>query len=128
MIYIAYNFTKKIPRRMIDRKWESNSHDSSVIRQKGECQNGGNKKAKRAKFSKKNKHFYPLIRKRVCAYQRVRNVRFSENLACFAFLLPPFWDSPFCLITDELEMYKVSLCASWFFVRMTHFLFKYFWP
>ena len=29
------------------------------------------------------------------------NVPFSENLACFTFLLPPFSDSPFCLITDE---------------------------
>ena len=27
---------------------------------------------------------------------------FSENLACFIFLLPSFWDSPFCLITHEL--------------------------
>ena len=27
---------------------------------------------------------------------------FTENMACFVFLLPPFWDSPFCLITDEL--------------------------
>ena len=31
---------------------------------------------------------------------RIRNVRFSENLACFVFLKHPFWDSPFCLITD----------------------------
>ena len=31
----------------------------------------------------------------------VRNVRFSENLACFVLLKHPFWDSPFCLITDE---------------------------
>ena len=29
---------------------------------------------------------YPLIRTRTCAYQGVRNVRFSENLACFVFL------------------------------------------
>ena len=41
---------------------------SSVIRQKGESQNGGNARA----------------------YQEVRNVRFSKNLACFGFLLPPF--------------------------------------
>ena len=27
---------------------------------------------------------------------------FSENLTCFVFLLPPFWDPPFCLITGEL--------------------------
>ena len=35
------------------------------------------------------------------AYQEVRNVDFSENLACFVFWKPPFWDSPFCIITDE---------------------------
>ena len=38
---------------------------------------------------------------RTCAYQVVRNVRFSENLVCFVFLKHPFWDSPLCLITDE---------------------------
>ena len=38
---------------------------------------------------------------RTCAYQGVRIVHFSENLACFVFLKHPFWDSPFCLITDE---------------------------
>ena len=38
----------------------------SVIRQKGESQNGFFKKTKHAKFAKTNK-----------------NVRFSENLACF---------------------------------------------
>ena len=37
-----------------------------------------------------------------CVYQGVRNVPFSENLACFAFLLPPFWDSPFCLTNDDM--------------------------
>ena len=45
---------------------------------------------------------YPLISTRTCAYQRVRNVRFSEILACFVSLKYPFWDSPFCLITDNL--------------------------
>ena len=30
-----------------------------------------------------------------CAYEEVRNVRFSENLVCFIFLLPLSWDSPF---------------------------------
>ena len=28
---------------------------------------------------------------------------FSENLACFVFLKHPFWDSPFCLITDKSQ-------------------------
>ena len=43
-----------------------------------------------------------LIRTRTRAYQGVRNVRFSENLVCFVFLKHPFWNSPFCLITDAL--------------------------
>ena len=42
------------------------------------------------------------------AYQGVRNVRFSENLACFVFLKHPFWDSPFCLVTNKLH-FKVKL-------------------
>ena len=45
---------------------------------------------------------YPLIRTRTCVYQGVRNVRFSENLACFVFLKHPFWDSPFCFLTDDI--------------------------
>ena len=43
---------------------------------------------------------YPLIRTRKCAYQGVRNVRFSKNLACFVPWNTRFWDSPFCHITD----------------------------
>ena len=42
---------------------------------------------------------------RTCAYQGVRNVRFSENLSCVVFLLIPFRDSPFRLITDELRIH-----------------------
>ena len=34
-------------------------------------------------------------------YHGVRNVCFLENLACFVFLLPPFRDSLFYLITDN---------------------------
>ena len=33
---------------------------------------------------------YPLVRTRLCAYQGVRNVSFTENLACVAFLKHPF--------------------------------------
>ena len=43
---------------------------------------------------------YPLIPTRT--YQGVRNVRFTENLMYFVFLKHPFWDSPFCFITDDL--------------------------
>ena len=52
-------------------------------------------------FRKTNISYLP-IRTRTCAYQGVQNVRFSENLVCFVFLKHPFWDSPFCLITDDL--------------------------
>ena len=30
------------------------------------------------------------VRVRTCAYQEVRNIRFSENLACFVLLKHPF--------------------------------------
>ena len=53
---------------------------SSVISQKGESQNG-----------------------RTRAYQGVRNVHFSENLACFVFLKHPFWDSPIFFITEDFQ-------------------------
>ena len=45
---------------------------------------------------------YPLIRTRTCVYQGVRNVCFPENLMCFVSLKHLFWNSPFCLITDDL--------------------------
>ena len=41
---------------------------------------------------------HPVIRTRLCAYQGVRNVRFSENLVCFVFFKQPFWDSSFVRI------------------------------
>ena len=53
--------------------------NSSIIRQKGESQNGGNKKAKHANFSGKRKFLTPSHR-----YQMVRNSRLSENLALFS--------------------------------------------
>ena len=54
-------------------------YNSSVIRQKGESQNGGNKKTKHAKFSDKKTFLTPW-------YAHVR--------------LPLFGDWPFCFITD----------------------------
>ena len=50
---------------------------------------------------RKNKYF---LAPDTCAYQGVRNVRFSENLACCVFLKHPLWNSPFYLITDELNI------------------------
>ena len=46
---------------------------------------------------------YPLIRTRTYAYQGVRNISFSENLACYVFLKLPVWGSSFCLITDDIK-------------------------
>ena len=66
-------------------------------------QNGCLKKRKHAKFSEKRTFLTPWYTQlRVCAYQGVRTVRFSENLACFVSLKHPFWDSPFYFITDGI--------------------------
>ena len=66
---------------------------------RGESESGGTKKTKHAKFSKKNEHF---LFADTHTYVGVRNFRFSKNLACFVFLLPPFWDFLFfCLISNE---------------------------
>ena len=43
------------------------------------------------------------------------HVRFLENFACFVFLLPSFWDSLFCLITDELIYHFCNLVSSYYF-------------
>ena len=66
--------------------WRKSNIKSSVIRQKGKC----------------------ASRKQImCGYQGVRNVRFSENMTCFVFLKHPFWDSPFCLITNKIIKRKI---------------------
>ena len=85
----------------------------SVIRQKGKSQKERFKKTKHDKFSEKQTVLTPLTRTRTCAYQGVRNVRSSENVSCFAFLKHPFWDSPFCLITDEMELLFFSILDIW---------------
>ena len=56
---------------------------------------------KARQFFRKTNISYPLICTRTCAYEWVRNARFSENLACFVFLKHPFRDLPFYLITDN---------------------------
>ena len=40
------------------------------------------------------------------------HVCFSENLAWLVFFKHPFWDSPFCLITDELRVTHF-ICTWW---------------
>ena len=68
---------------------------------------------------------YPLIRTRTCVYPGVRNVRFSENLACFVFLKHPFRDSPFCVITDDFfpqEAIEVIFQNYWNTLLLVNFL------
>ena len=81
-----------------------NNLKTSVIRQKDESQNGCFRKTKHAKFPEKQTFLTPppLLRTHTCAYQGVRNVRFSKNLPCFVFLKHPFRVSSFCLATDVL--------------------------
>ena len=76
---------------------------------------GGNKKAKHDKFSKKGAFLTPwYAHVRTCAYQGVKNFCFSENLAYFVFLKHPFWDSPFCLITDKITFFlRSTIIISW---------------
>ena len=63
----------------------------SVMGQKSESQRGGNNKTKLAKFSKKTNIFY-------------QNDCSSNNLACFAFLLPPV------LTFIRLPFYRQFVC------------------
>ena len=59
-----------------------------------------------AKFSEKLIFRTPLTRTSTCVHQGVRKVCYSENLVCFIFLLPPFLDSLYCLLTGEFCKYS----------------------
>ena len=68
-------------------------------------------------FRKTNISFL-LIRARTCAYQGVRNVRFSENLACFVFLEHPIEIRPFALLlTNFGELGHRGFAAFWWQFR-----------
>ena len=73
---------------------------SLIIKQKSESQNGFFKKTKHAKFLKTSVCVCVCVC--VCMYQGVRNVCFSENLACFVVLKHPFWHSPFWFISVDI--------------------------
>ena len=66
--------------KFIEFIYEDKILTPSVIWQKGESQNGGNKNTKHAKFSEKRTFFTHTY----------THVSFSENLAYFVFLVPPF--------------------------------------
>ena len=75
----------------------------SVIRKKKISKRVFQETKARKMFGKTN-IFNHLIRTRTCAYQGVRNVHFSENLASLVFLKHLFWNSAFCLINDDLPV------------------------
>ena len=95
-----YSCWKNICVTIVRIKRSCKNCTSSVIRQKGESQNRCLKKKKHAKFSKKQIILTPWYT--YVYVSGVRNVRFSEDSACFLLLKHPFWDLPFCLITDDL--------------------------
>ena len=69
---------------------------------------------------------YPLIRARTCAYQGLRKVRFSENLAYFVFLKTRFEVHPFGLLpTNNWKNLKLSPLhssqISWRNTSLLHF-------
>ena len=77
---------------------------SSVIRQKGFVGNKANHKTEVTRKQSapnfpRNKHFVG------------KKCSFSENLACLAFLLPPFWDCPFALLPTNCSV-TATICIT----------------
>ena len=72
--------------------------NSSVIRQKGESQNGCFKKTKQCQIFQKTNISHPLTRTHTSAYQGVRNVRFSEIWLAFFSWNTRFEIRPFVLL------------------------------
>ena len=70
---------------MLDIWWENKDYSM--------CQIVQNKRVllenKARQIFRKTNNSYPLIRTLACTYQGIRNVRFSENLMCFVFLVTP---------------------------------------
>ena len=96
---------------------------SSVIRQKGEFQNGCFKKNKARQIFWKKNIFYPLIRTRlshthtfppsdrcVCASGGKKCLFFGKfDVLCFLW----FWDLPFCIITNVLIKWNSKIIYSY---------------
>ena len=68
----------------------TNFINSLIIKQKGESQNGCYKRKQSMPNCLKNEDFLPSNTHTYAFISGVRNVNFSENLAYFVFLLPPF--------------------------------------
>ena len=70
---------------------------SSVIRQKRESQNGGNKKTKHAKFFEKKKKFLSADTQMYVCVSGGKKILFFWKFG-FVSLLLSFWDSLFALL------------------------------
>ena len=51
----------------------------------------------------KMKISYFMIRTHTHEYQGIRNICFSKNLTSIVFLITPFWNLPFCLVSTQLS-------------------------
>ena len=90
--------------------WVLNNKVSTVINVLEHPQWPGNVRGSMADVNplfRKTNISYPMIRARTCAYQRVRNVRFSENLACFFSWNTHFEICPFILIPMVCHFFSV---------------------
>ena len=58
---------------------------------------------KQGQFFRKENVFYTLIFTRTCTYQGVRNVRFFGKFGLLCFLVTPFGDSPFTLLSKRSD-------------------------
>ena len=76
---------------------------------KGRISKRGFQENKALRIFQKTNISYPLMRTRMCAYQRVRNVCFSENLTCSVSLKHPFWDSPFFKHSNKGKSYRLFM-------------------
>ena len=84
---------------------------------KGRISKGVFQENKARQIFQKTNISYPLIRTGTC---------FSENVACFVFFKHPFWDSLFCLITEDSAksgcLFIIYLFIS-FYLTLTFFHF-----
>ena len=84
------------------------------------------KKSKAHQMFRKTNISYPLIHTCTSTYKGVRNVHFSENLACFVLLKYLFWDSPFYLVNDDLRAYIIIAVICCYLKRENYKLLKFY--
>ena len=57
------------------------------------------------------KHVLLAFLSNIVGYKTKGRICFSEVLACFAFLKHSFWDSPFCLITNDIKLEQLQIAV-----------------